>query len=474
MQAGIRRIFIIMLICIVGTNGFQAYWLYQAYQKNISEFRREVQSTLMDAAQKISLQQFYPAVDSSLQIKKGNTIEIEENHGPMGNASNKIIMIKVDSSEKKGAKTVHSSIHISSYQSADYQNKVDSIARTVVSLAMFNRDSTKIDLKAISEMYRNMLLQKNINEPFTLDTLRIANPWGKRHAEDNTARITTRPVPLNIMSSLHVRASFDYPRSLIFYRMSGLLIASLLLLGLTTWCFIYMLQTIIRQKKLAEIKNDFINNMTHELRTPVATVSAAIEAMQKFDILDDRQKTHEYLAMSASQLGHLSDLIDEVLTTAVEDRKPFEIHKEKLNLNELIAQLIAQQQMKSRKPLEFKINGLESEVYIEADPIHFPNALNNLLDNAIKYSGPTPEISITYSYNKKHQIEISDKGKGIPAQYINQVFDNFFRVPDGDVHNVKGFGLGLSYVKKVIEQHGAQISVKSELGKGSSFVIINN
>jgi signal transduction histidine kinase len=290
-----------------------------------------------------------------------------------------------------------------------------------------------------------------------------------KHKNIENDKIKTRPIPLNFMSNLNVQATFDAPKSLIFKRMSSLLLASLFLLGLTTWCFIYMLQTIIQQKKLADIKNDFINNMTHELRTPVATVSAAIEAMQKYDVLDDKAKTQHYLAMSATQLTRLSDLIDDVLATAAEEQKGFEIEKESLNLSDIVADLLAQHQLKSNKEIVVTTSGLEQAVWLDADPIHFPNALSNLIDNAIKYSDEKVTLSIVYKFDNQHIITISDKGKGIASIYINQVFDKFFRVPTGNLHNVKGFGLGLAYVKKVITEHGGTIEVESELGKGTGF-----
>jgi two-component system, OmpR family, phosphate regulon sensor histidine kinase PhoR len=273
------------------------------------------------------------------------------------------------------------------------------------------------------------------------------------------------------MNTKQLVASFEKPNSLIFKRMSWLLLASLLLLGLTTWCFIYMLQTIIRQKKLAEIKNDFINNMTHELRTPVATVSAAIEAMQKYDVLDNRDKTQHYLAMSATQLNRLSDLIDEVLTTAVEDNKNFAIEKQPFHLNEAFLDLLAQHQLKNKKTISVEYSGFENEIWLEADAIHFANALNNLLDNAIKYTDENVLLKISYHFDNQHIIRISDNGKGISSAYLSQIFDQFFRVPTGDLHNVKGFGLGLAYVKKVITEHGGIVQVISELEKGTTFEI---
>jgi signal transduction histidine kinase len=481
MQPNIRPIFFLMLFCILASNGFQGYWLYQAYQKNVWEFRKDVQNSLMEAVQQTEMERMYPQVDSSLKQSnwqnrsKQRVVEIANNQSFTSengeNSSKDILMIKVDTTQMGGVKMVKSQVRYDTDRHLGSSEKSDSLLKKIITIAFRNNDTSQLNLAPIKAKYTILLSQKNIFESYQLDTLSITPLQILSQKDSLAGKIITRPVPLNFMSTRHLKATFDIPKSLIFKKMSWLLIASFLLLILTTGCFIYMLQTIIKQKKLADIKNDFINNMTHELRTPVATVGAAIEAMQKYDILDNREKTMQYLNMSATQLTRLSDLIDEVLTTAVEEKKPFELNKEPINIVESLEDIVSQHLMKNSKPIEVNWNGFENEVWIDADLVHFPNALSNLIDNAIKYSDEKVELNLSYYYENEHVILIADKGKGIEPQYLNQIFDKFFRVPTGNLHNVKGFGLGLAYVKKVITEHGGTIQVKSELEKGTVFEI---
>jgi signal transduction histidine kinase len=233
-----------------------------------------------------------------------------------------------------------------------------------------------------------------------------------------------------------------------------------------------MLSTILRQKKLSEIKNDFINNMTHELKTPIATVSAAVEAMLSFGALENAQKTQLYLNVSRNELQRLSDLVEKVLHMAVEEKKELELHPEPVNLSELIKDIVTHQQLKASKPVQFEVD-LPSEIPpVYVDRLHMANTINNLIDNAIKYSHEQVTIRIkSYVEAQGWLLSVQDTGIGIPKPYQQAIFDRFFRVPTGDLHQVKGFGLGLSYVKQVVEKHGGQIEVHSEPAQGSEFTL---
>lgn len=466
-----------MVLCIIATNSFQAYWLYEAYQKQSWEFRRDIQSALMETINDNKINKLYPQVDAAL--KKSNPSgqkkiiinDIDYNATDKSSTDKSIIMIRIDSSHT-AEKPTTTEVAIQRNLQMEYHQKVDALAKKMVTIALQNNDTTPIALDEIQKRYTEALAQKGIYAAFVLDTLRISPMDIGRVMKDTPQQWRTRPIPINIMSNLHISAVFDISNFMIFKRMGFVIVASLLLLILTTWCFIYMLRTIIKQKKLAAIKNDFINNMTHELRTPVATVSAAVEAMQKYDVLDNRERTMTYLNMSAMQLNRLSDLIDEVLTTAIEDQKPFEINKQPLLLNVLIDDVIASHRIKTKKPIHVQLIGFEHDITIDADMVHFPNAINNLIDNAIKYSQSPTHITITYTATpQQHSLSIQDNGIGIAPTYLKHIFDKFFRIPTGDIHNVKGFGLGLAYVKKVIEKHQGTIEVKSELNNGTIFYI---
>jgi signal transduction histidine kinase len=212
--------------------------------------------------------------------------------------------------------------------------------------------------------------------------------------------------------------------------------------------------------------------MTHELKTPIATVYAAVEAMQNFNALNDQKKTQNYLDISKQELQRLSDLVEKVLHIASEENEEIEIFREETDLNEVIDSIITNHQLKTNRPVQFRYDNLLGDRLVFVDRTHISNAISNLVDNAIKYSGDHPAVSIRCSIeNGILTIRVKDNGIGIPRMYQENIFDAFFRVPTGNLHNVKGFGLGLSYVKKIIMLHGGTITVTSEQEKGSEFII---
>jgi K+-sensing histidine kinase KdpD len=212
--------------------------------------------------------------------------------------------------------------------------------------------------------------------------------------------------------------------------------------------------------------------MTHELKTPIAIISAAVEGMQNFNALRNKEKTDRYLETSRKELNRLNDLVTKVLHMASYEKNDIQLSKERLHIDELIQEVITSFESHSDKPLKVTFQNSSNMKFLEADPVHFRNAVSNLVDNAIKYSGEQVDVTINcFANDKCLNLSVSDKGIGIPASQITQIFEKFHRVPTGDLHNVKGTGLGLSYVKYVIEMHGGTVSVKSELNKGSEFNI---
>jgi signal transduction histidine kinase len=250
------------------------------------------------------------------------------------------------------------------------------------------------------------------------------------------------------------------------------LLFSVLLVLFTIFCFYYISRTIIEQKKLADLKDDFINNMTHELKTPIATITVAIEGLQKFNALNDTEKTQRYLETSRNELARLNDLVTKVLDIAAFENKEIELLKEKININELVNDMIKSEKSKTTKTVNITFNNKGNTEFIYIDKIHFRNVLVNLVDNALKYSSGPVEIVVTCYKNEGNLIlSVKDNGIGIPATHLGLIFDKFHRVPTGNIHSVKGTGLGLSYVKYIVEAHGGSISVKSEINKGSEFIV---
>ena len=224
-------------------------------------------------------------------------------------------------------------------------------------------------------------------------------------------------------------------------------------------CLFYLLKIINQQKELAAIKNDLISNITHEFKTPIATVSTAIEAIENFNVLDDKEKTKKYLSMSSIQLKKLHQMVEKLLETATLDSEQLMLKKESLDIVELVEKITHKHQLLAdKKELTFTSN--LQPIYINIDAFHFENVVSNLIDNAVKYGGNSIEININSILNST-QITIADDGNGIEKNQQEKIFDKFYRVPKGNTHDVKGFGIGLYYSKKIIEKHDGTIALSS-------------
>jgi two-component system phosphate regulon sensor histidine kinase PhoR len=268
---------------------------------------------------------------------------------------------------------------------------------------------------------------------------------------------------------LHV--NFADADGFIWQTMGLSLLGSGILLLIMIGCFYIAMMTIIKQKKLAEIKNDFINNMTHEFKTPISTISLATQLIQEEPQAAKSESILRYLGIIKDENIRLGQQVERVLQTAQMEREEIVLKKKSVDLHALIQQVAdmnAPLLLSHQGVLNLHLDATQSQVAV--DEVHLSNVLNNLLDNAIKYSPDAPQVDIlTRSDNEGLHIFVSDKGIGMQKEVLSSVFEPFYRVPTGNVHNVKGFGLGLSYVKKIVEAHGGQVHVSSKLGEGSTF-----
>ena len=239
---------------------------------------------------------------------------------------------------------------------------------------------------------------------------------------------------------------------------TGILLSLLLSLAVISSLF-YLLKIINQQKELAEIKNDLISNITHEFKTPITTISTAIEAIENFNMINDKEKTKKYLSISSDQLKKLHLMVEKLLETATLDSEKLLLKKEPTNLIDLADKLTKKHQLITpNKIITFSSNIAELEK--EIDSFHFENAISNLIDNAIKYGGKTIEVNINAVLNNT-EISVADDGNGIEKHQQEKIFEKFYRVPKGNTHDVKGFGIGLYYTKKIIEKHDGFISLTS-------------
>jgi len=245
------------------------------------------------------------------------------------------------------------------------------------------------------------------------------------------------------------------------------------LVGVTILSFLLLYRNWRQQQKLIILKNDFISNITHELKTPIATVSVAVEALKEFDALKDPVRTKEYLEISTHELQRLSLLVDKVLKLSLFEKQEIELRKDEFDLKVLVEDIMASMRLQFEKyhaNIHFQTD--EEKFFLRADKLHFTSVIYNLLDNALKYSKAAPKVMVHLQGEEEFVLlSVSDNGIGIPAGYLDKIFEKFFRVPTGDHHNVKGYGLGLSYVAYVVHRHGGEIGVKSTEGVGSHFTV---
>lgn len=262
-------------------------------------------------------------------------------------------------------------------------------------------------------------------------------------------------------------------KSFIWKSMSGLIIASILFTIIIIATFFVTIQALLRQKKLSEIKSDFINNMTHEFKTPLATISLAVDALKNEKVKSDPTKMEYFTGIIKEENVRMNKQVETILQAALLENNTIELNLKRLSAHNFIESAISNIRIQvEEKSGKLDINFKATKDAILADEVHFTNLISNLLDNAIKYSQDNLHIKVsTLNSGNQFKIIIEDNGIGMSKETLSRIFEKFYRAHTGNIHNVKGFGLGLSYVKAMIEAHKGTIKAESTLGKGTTFTI---
>jgi two-component system phosphate regulon sensor histidine kinase PhoR len=329
------------------------------------------------------------------------------------------------------------------------------------------KDSVKVS--EVNTAFAKALNQDRMIVPFNVE--RIIEKPGLRKKEMFGA-VEPAEATIGFAHPITYRLHLQDTTAYLFQKISPQIFFSVLLLGLTIFSFLTLYRNLLAQQKLAAIKNEFISNITHELKTPIATVSVAIEAMKNFKVLEDPNKTKEYLDISQNELQRLSLLVDKVLKLSMFEKKEIELKIETVDLKLLVEEVAASMRLQLEKQKAKLTIQSAGDTTVEGDRLHFMSVIFNLLDNALKYSNIDPSIQIDiHQSGELAELAVSDNGIGIPAEYRQKIFEKFFRVPSGNTHNAKGYGLGLSYVAHVVNRHQGHIAVESQPGIGSRFII---
>ncbi len=331
----------------------------------------------------------------------------------------------------------------------------------------------------VQDVIETQLRQNNIKEPFefcvtNIFKLAILQSDGFQMSSLNMAK-SIEVAPDNAMRSHEtLYLSIFEDKNAIIREMLWMIIASIVFTTIIILAFFVTVRTLFNQKKLSEIKSDFINNMTHELKTPLATISLAIDALTNEKVIHDTDKIKVYSSMIKEENKRMNKQVEKILQAARLEKEEIKLNLQLLDAHQVIhkvADNFALQVQEKNGVLELKLNA--SNPNIKADDVHFSNIIFNLLDNALKYSEGSPHITVeTFKHgNGMLSISIKDNGIGMDKETQSRIFEKFYRAHTGNLHNVKGFGLGLSYVKAIVDAHEGKIKVESTPGKGSTFTI---
>ncbi|MEN8118296.1 MAG: HAMP domain-containing sensor histidine kinase [Bacteroidota bacterium] len=337
-------------------------------------------------------------------------------------------------------------------------------------------DVRKIDGELIHKVLRKELLNNNIPINFEYGIIRDSVAEFPMGVADSAKVINTifqaNLYPGNIFQkNIKLAVFFPQKDSFIYRSLNWLLIASFLFSLFILVTFALSIYYILRQKKISEMKSDFINNMTHEFKTPIATISVATDSISNEKVMSDPERIRYFAGMIKKENARMNHQVEDILTIARLDRKDFEFTWEAVNIHELVNDAIQGIILQIEKRGGMILTNLEAaNPTVTTDKIHCTNVIYNLLDNANKYSGDVPEIKVsTKNLQKGVLVSVEDKGIGMTKAVQSKIFERFYRQTSGNIHNIKGFGLGLSYVKAVLGANRGTISVQSEPGKGSKF-----
>jgi two-component system phosphate regulon sensor histidine kinase PhoR len=389
--------------------------------------------------------------------------------------------------QKKKQKEHHTNDDTSIAQEKHDVNDQGQMAKEVFNDFLFKKRNIyeRINYFVLDSLLRYEIKNKGINIPFEYGISTKEQPSLLHYASSlkykaNGLKSDKDTYLVNLFpndfsnSESYLRVYFPNQDRYIMRNMWVMYTSSLLLILVVLGCFYIAVNTIVKQKHLADIKNDFINNMTHEFKTPISTISLATQMLQDKDVAASKTMFNRYLNIIKDENKRLGSQVEKVLQTAQMERGELKLKLGLVNVHQVIEHVLENisPQIELRDgEITLDLQAHNSE--IEADEVHLTNIIFNLLDNANKYSLEKPIISIaTAEVEGGISIKVSDKGIGMGKESIKNIFEKFYRVPTGNLHDVKGFGLGLSYVKKMVDEHHGKIKVQSKLGEGSQFEII--
>ena len=483
----------ITTVALVGLVVFQVYWINQSVQASQRQFEQQVYAALNTVVNQLEQQEAYwyayrsvGPVEAAPPVGQAEVNPVPSN--PLWRDQRSVVYRRGGQEVRRQTEIVISrpdSTQASyQWQKAGQQhkleNKVDMLENALQQLIEDNRPvPSRIDAQQLPYLLDEALANRGINLPYQYavvdarqDSVLLASAPNVFQKFDTDASVALFP---NDLSPSNTFLTLEFPQQdwYLLRQIWLTLLASLLFTGIVIFCFVYAINTILKQKKLSEMKTDFINNMTHEFKTPISTVALAVEALQDQQVAQHPEFLARYLGIIREENARLGSQVEKVLQIATIDKKDFQLTLEPVDVHEIIQKAVS-----SILPAVQKREGTISQHLnatrptVSADRHHLTNIITNLIDNANKYSPEPPVITIrTEDDTRGIVLSVTDQGMGMSKEELGRVFEKFYRVSTGNRHDVKGFGLGLSYVKSMAEAHQGQISATSTLGKGSTFTV---
>lgn len=459
-----------MGLTIIAIAAFQFYWLNKAYERE--ERTLDMRTNFMFRETVFNLQAAKLKLD---KLMGDSSSRIMLRHDPSGrpkseyrkhrDGDNPRVINMMDLIMRKTQDSGHQMVIVQGDKkdTVQFSNRFGGRRNRLMQF-LFDVDSLQdsVTVKELEAAYANRLKDQNMEVPFKVKRVPTVERDEPRFNE----------VTLGFSNPITYKLDLGNKTPYILKRIGAPILFTVFLLGFTILSFTLLYRNLRHQQRLADIKNEFISNITHELKTPIATVSVAIEAMRSFNANMDPARSKEYLDISANELQRLSLLVDKVLKLSMFEKKEVELKYEPLDMKQVVDEVTASMRLQFEKKGATVRVSSEGNTTLEGDRLHLVSVIFNLLDNALKYSNDKPLIHLLVKGRESNvTLVISDSGIGIPQEYHHRIFEKFFRVPTGNLHNAKGYGLGLSYVSHVINKHRGTIKVESVPGDGSKFYI---
>lgn len=474
MKQNFKYIVLGIITCLIVVFIWQLIWLKGLY----NSIKADTEQTILECLERTNLDELQMRMDSlDRSPKKGSTISItqtlnddeDKEKDKKGLKKTKKIINKNDTTTSVTDASEDNSLTIDLLQKLVF-SLTETIHQTIDSVAPAN-------LNVADSILSVHFAEKGIKSKIYSIGIINLNDNKVRHQLVNDSLSLSQSETFNFTFDTEKNQAYViHVESLtrtVLTQMWGILGTTLLIILILGFAFWYLIRTVIQQRTLEEMKDDFTNNMTHELKTPIAVAYSAADALLNFKQGEDKEMRYRYLSICKDRLEELSASVEQILSMSMERRQTFALNKEEIQLHPLIGMLIEQHKLKAGKQVQFSLAISPQDLTVTADRTHFSNIISNLIDNAIKYSHKEVDIAISVRKDTNNCIlSITDNGIGIAPEKQKYIFEKFYRVTSGNRYSVKGYGLGLFYVKTMIEKHNGEITVQSTPQKGTTFTII--